>query len=710
MAEVLHIDIETASTADLRKCGVHRYAEDPTTFIWLARYRFDNGPVGEWMYGQPVPDAVVAHIEASGRVIAHNAAFERNVIGGAPGQRAGWPAIDLAQVECTMSRCAAVAIPQSLDFAPQILGLKTLKDREGHALMLRMSRPRKINDDGTMTWWNEADRLQRLSEYCAQDVRTECGVDDTVPALSAREREVWELDQRINDRGVQLDIPTIRRMLDLVEYRKKRLDARMKEVTGGAVGKCSEAGKLAAWITEQGIPCASVAKDQKEDLLTQADNLADGDVRHAIELRAEAARASTAKLEAMLNCACQDGRARGQLNYHGATTGRWAGRLIQPQNLVRLDHEADGWGVEFLIDMLGSPRSIEWVHDMFEATVGNPMDWAAKSMRPMFIARPGTRLVGGDLSNVEGCVNAWLAGETWKVEAYRAYQRGEGQDLYKLAYARTFGIDPKDVVGFLRQIGKVLELALGYQGGPNAFVSMAKNYGVKVSQLVPVVRAVVGEEAWWAQAEKFPKAKDKGDFALEEWTALKLIVGGWREAHPATVQSWWDLQDAAIEAVSVPGVVVSVLGGRIRYLAARGFLWCQLPSGRVLAYCKPRIKTSVVKLIGRDGNEYEKLKRAVEYDGFDGVKKVWGPQYLYGGHQCENVVQAIARDVLVDSMFEAERRGYEIVLTVHDELVTERAIGAGSAAELQSIMSTVPSWAAGLPLAAKCWEDTRYAK
>lgn len=710
MADVLHIDIETASTADLRKCGAHRYAEDPTTFIWLARFRFDNGPVGEWRFGQAVPDEVVTHIVAGGKVVAHKAAFERTVLSGAPGWRAGWPSIDLEQIECTMSRCAAIAIPQSLDFAPEILGLSVRKDREGHALMLRMARPRKVDDDGTITWWDEPERLERLSNYCAQDVLTECAIDERVPPLSERERQVWELDQRINDRGVRLDIPTIRRMLELVTYRKKLLDQRMRAATDGAVKKCSEAAKLAAWITAQGIPCESVAKDKKEELLLQADQIADGGVRDALELRGEAARASTAKLEAMLNCVCSDGRARGQLNYHGATTGRWAGRLIQPQNLVRLDHEADGWGVEFLIDLLGSPRPIEWVHDVFEATVGNPMDWAAKSLRPMFIAGAGTRLIGGDLSNIEGCVNAWLAGEDWKTEAYFAYQRGEGPDLYTVSYVRSFGGQLSEVKGHKRQIGKVMELALGYQGGPNAFISMAKNYRVKVQDIVPVVRAASPDALWWATAERFAKAKDKGDFSVEEWTALKIIVEGWRTAHPSIVQSWWDLQDAAVEAVSVPGHITPVLGGRICYLAAKGFLWCRLPSGRVLAYCKPRIKTSIMKLVDRNGNEYERERRSVEYDGFDGVKKVWGPHVLYGGLQCENVVQAIARDVLVESMFEAERRGYEIVLTVHDELLTERAIGQGSADELRDIMSTVPVWAQGLPLAAKCWEGPRYAK
>lgn len=283
------------------------------------------------------------------------------------------------------------------------------------------------------------------------------------------------------------------------------------------------------------------------------------------------------------------------------------------------------------------------------------------------------RLVGADLSNIEGRINAWLAGERWKVQAFRDYDAGAGPDLYVLTYARSFGVAVDAVSKAERQIGKVQELALGYQGGVGAFQSMAAVYGLKVTD--------------------------------ERADELKTA---WRDAHPAIVQSWWDLQDAAIDAVANPGCIVPVLNDLIRYKVDRGFLWCKLPSGRVLAYAAPRIVWGKIKR--RDGSELE--KRQVEYEGVDSVTKRWGPQRLYGGLQCENIVQAIARDVIAEAMFRAETAGFPIILTVHDEILAEvEDASAGHTAEtIEALMCVVPKWAPGLPLAAKAWEDKRYVK
>lgn len=283
------------------------------------------------------------------------------------------------------------------------------------------------------------------------------------------------------------------------------------------------------------------------------------------------------------------------------------------------------------------------------------------------------KLVGGDLSNIEGRINAWLAGETWKVSAFRDYDAGTGHDLYVLAYARSFGVSVDKVSKADRQLGKVMELALGYQGGVGAFQTMAAAYGVRVTD----------------------------DRAGE-------LKAAWRDAHPAITQSWWDLQDAAIDAVANPGCIVPVLNDRIRYKVDRGFLWCRLPSGRVLAYAAPRIVWGSIKRA--DGTTLE--KRQVEFEGVDSITKRWGPQRTYGGKQCENIVQAIARDVIVEAMFRAEAAGFPIVLTVHDEILAEvpESSTLHGPEALERIMCECPKWAAGLPLAAKAWEDKRYVK
>ncbi|MDE2468937.1 MAG: hypothetical protein KGL35_09385 [Bradyrhizobium sp.] len=754
MADALHIDFETRSTTDLRKSGVYRYFEDPNTGIWGASYYFGDDsrapqdyPRSWWLNeGVGLPPAVEAHILAGGRVIAHNAPFERQCLKllGAP--------VSVEQMDCTLSRGAALGLPLGLDHLAGALRLSYQKDAKGYAIMMRMARPRRIVEDGSPIWWDEPDKIATLAAYCCQDTVVEGAIDAKVLPLSERERAVWELDQRINDRGIMLDVPAIKRLLAVVEIAKKRLDRRMQEVTDGAVPACSNAKRLVEWINSLGVPCASIAKSKHEDILDAADDADALDleaigieidpaelqrrpkIAAALELRAQAAKASTAKLKRMLAVVCADGRARGLLQYHGSHVGRWAGRLTQPQNLPRVDPDRDGWMVESAL-WAAQAKTAQAAHDALDA-ITSPIAAVSKTLRALHIAAPGKRFVGGDLSNIEGCVNAWLSGEEWKVRAYLEYQAGLGPDLYTVAYARTFGGTPDGVSKPQRQVGKVEELALGYQGSVGAFISMAANYGVTPGAILPVVFAATPPEQWTATAAKYRRTrpKDRCGLGIEEWTALKVVVEGWRAAHPRIVQGWWDAQDAAIDAVANPGQVVHVYDGKVAYLCARGFLWCQLPSTRVLAYHNPRVRTVIEKtVIMRDTGEHldaesfgaaelralvnaglaevqEKQKRRVEYDGFDGVKKMWGTQILYGGRQCENICQGIARDVLVDGMFEAEARGYPIVLTVHDELLTEVPEDFGSPEELREIMIKPAPWRAGLPLDAKCWAGFRYEK
>ena len=731
MARVLHIDFETRSAADIRTCGVYRYMEDPTTSVTHAAWRFDEGPVLTASHPHACPDAIREHVQNGAKVVAHNAVFERLAV---KHLLPAWPQIEIDQMDCTMAGAAVLAVPASLGVAAQVLGSSEQKSDEGHALMLRMSRPRKVNADGSIEWWTDPDKLSALANYCAQDVRTESALDAKLPALSARERRVWELDQQINDRGVALDVPMIERALTLADYAKRQLDLRMREVTNGAVTKCSEVAKLAEWISAQGIPADSLAKDQHAALLVQAARLPA--VREAIELRIASSNTSTSKLKAMLACVCKDGRARGLLAYHGASTGRWAGRLIQPQNLPRVDAEREGHIPAITLELLASSWSIDRVFKTLDAIFPSALACLSKCLRAMFIASPGHRLVGGDLSNIEGCVNAWIAGEAWKVDAYRAYQESDGPDLYRVAYARSFGGEPAEVKGFQRQIGKVQELALGYQGAIGAFLSMARVYGIDLQDIRRLVEATTPPDEWRATRALFYATVPLHRHGLDAdtWAALKVVVVSWREAHPMIVQSWWDLQDAAIEAVSCPGVPVSVLEGRVFYLAERGFLWCLLPSGRALAYCKPRLRETIERKVtltatgeALDGDTmlpaeladlerrgivtvHERRRKQVVYEGFSSEKKVWGLQALYGGKQCENICQAVARDVLVEGMFAAEAAGYPIVLTVHDEVLCEVPDGHGSAQQLRAIMRRVPAWCEGLPLDAKTWEGSRYEK
>lgn len=747
-----HIDFEGGAPGDLRKTGLHRWMEHPAIQCWCMSWRIGSyGPKHRWHPGDPDPVDLLNHVRAGEIVVAHNAAFERWFWNTVVRRRYAphWPALRLEQQDCTLARASALSLPPGLDDVGYVLGTVHQKDKDGAALMLKMARPRTrtpcmmCGGDGcpdchgageTYTWWNAPENIARLGAYCDDDVAAETDIDDKVTPLTARERRVWLLDQTINDRGIRLDLPLIERAQAIVEYGKRELDRRIAALTDKAVPKATMVAKLKDWIVAQGVPCVTIAKGEQDELVALAEVFSAPQVEEAIEIRRQAARSSTAKLVAMQNCVCGDGRARGQLFYHGAHTGRWAGRLIQVQNLYRTDPEKDADDIALAIEIMQASADPKEAHDRLAVVLGEPMTMIAKCMRSMIVAGDGCHLVGGDLSNIEGCANAWLAGEDWKIQAYVDYQAGRGPDLYRVAYARSFGTVPALVTGMQRQLGKVQELALGYQGSVGAFFTFTQTYLMKLAPIVKVVRDTTSREQWekseWLY-HRMPAAKKHG-LSVEVWTALKIVVDGWRAAHPAITQSWWDLQDAAIEAMSTPTVIVPCLGGKIKYLASKGFLWCQLPSGRLLAYTKARLiwrddstltfadgtveeakdytLADIDRLVGEGATYKKRQKRQVVYAGYADDKRIWVIKAMYGGLQSENVVSGVARDILVDCMFDAEEAGYPIVLTVHDELLTEPLIGHGSAGELQAIMARARPWCPGFPLAAKAWDDVRYAK
>jgi DNA polymerase len=659
-----HIDFETRSTCDLKKSGVYRYAEDPTTEIIVMSWRVGDGPVLRWTPGSEDPLELLAHIEAGGTVIAHNAGFERAIWNAKTPTH--WPRLTIESQDCTMARGLAVALPGSLDMLAQAMKLPVQKDKDGQRLMMQMCKPRRI-EDGQPIWWDDPEKLERLGLYCDRDVETECVADAALPPLSDVERRVWVLDQTINDRGVMIDRASVERALDVVGEALRRADERMWWLTDGEVRKCSEVAKIVAWLNKRGIPCESVAKGEIEDIVLMSGLMGDDTAEEVVRLRRAAGKTSTSKFKAMLNSVCADGRVRGTLAYHGAGTGRWAGRLIQPQNFPRIDAEKELSDILRIVELLALPRGPKEICDLIEMMVGPAMEWLSKCLRAMLIAGPGKKFVSGDFSNIEGRVNAWIAGENWKLDAFRAYDAGTGPDLYRLAYARSFGVDIADVSKADRQVGKTMELALGFQGGAGAFITMGANMGVHV-------------------------ADDRA----------KELVRAWRDAHPNITQSWWDLQDAAIEAVGAPGIKVPCLNGKVQYLAANGFLFCQLPSGRVIAYAHPKLVWT------ETAAGHQRIQ--IEYWGVDSYTKRWCAQRLYGGVQSNNVVQGTARDLMVEAMFRMEDAGYPLVLTVHDELLSEVAEDFGSADEYQRLMSVLPAWASGLPVATAAWEDTRYVK
>lgn len=725
-----HIDFETRSTVDLKKAGVYRYAEHPHTGVICMSWRIgDKGPVQRWRPGDEDPIELLAHVESGGRVVAHNAGFERTIWNWVIRKRIAphWPELRIEQQDCTMARGLALALPAGLDQLGRALNTFVQKDKEGHALMMRMCKPRRMeavyatasccSDPACQqcagsgqrrivtgevpVWWDDAERVERLQLYCDQDVETETAIDNGISRLSDEEHQVWMLDQRINDRGVMIDVRSAERCLAVVEEALKRADDHMWWLTDGAVRKCSETAKVVRWLNDRGIPAQSVAKGEIEEIVLMASVMGDMTAQEVIQLRRAAAKTSTAKFKAMLNSVCSDGRVRGTLAYHGAATGRWAGRLIQPQNMLRIDPENDLPDVMRVLELLGLPMNSKEIVDAIEMLIGPPLEAVSKCMRAMLIAKPGHKFVSGDFSNIEGRGQAWIAEEKWKLDAFRAFDAGTGPDLYKLAYSRSFGVSIEEVGKPQRQLGKVQELALGYQGSVGAFINMAAVYGLKPEEVARVARGAVDPETWLNVWDGYTTQQSRG-LDQETWTGIKCVVNAWRAAHPRIVQAWWDLQDAAIAAVHTPGLKVPVLGGRVVYLAANGFLYCRLPSGRVISYAMPR----VIRTETDSGRE----KFAVEYWAVDSYTKRWAKAVLYGGLQFNNVVQGLARDKLVSSMFRLEAAGYPLVLTVHDENVSEVLKSFGSWQEYRDIMAAADDWCPDMPVAVGAWEDERYVK
>ena len=648
---ILHLDFETRSVADVKAVGLDNYARDPSTDVHCMAFAFDDNDVELWTPDSPkcVVYQVIEHIRAGGLVYAHNFAFEQAIMSHVM-PRYGFRGISREQGRCTMAMAYAMGLPGSLDGVSGALGLEQGKDMKGHRVMLQLSKPRSIAEDGSPIWWDDPAKLQILYDYCRQDVEVERAVHKRLRELSPDEQQLYHLDQTINARGVRVDIPSIDAAVCLVTGEKARLDQGMRDVTGNVVAGYTDVAQLTAWLRFRGVPVPGVAK---ADVAAALSGKLPDDCRKALLLRQEAAKSSTAKLTAMRSRAGQDDRMRGLFQYHGASTGRWAGRGPQLHNMTRptiLHSQAD---IEDAIAHFDNARYLTVFH-------GDPMPLVADCMRGMVIAAPGHEFICSDYSNIEGRVLPWLAGEEWKIQVFRDYDAGVGADAYLLTVARGRGISIEASRPF-RQEGKVEELAFQFGGGVGAMTTWCKTFGMVMSD-----------------EEK------------------ELRKKRWRQAHPAIVQYWRDLEHTAIRAVQDGGVQRV---GKIAYVVNGSFLWCQLPSGRVLCYPFPQITT------GKFGGP------ALTYMSVNSVTRKWERTSTYGGSLAENVTQAVARDILVAGIRNVEAAGYPVVMHVHDEIVAEVQINCGKTVdEMSTLMSNVPHWAASLPVSATGWCGRRYRK
>jgi len=652
------IDFETRSACDIKTAGAHAYSEHPSTEIQCLCAKFDNGPVVDVFVRGQWPDFnVLGRILSADRIVAHNAEFEYAIWTNVGVKKHGWLPLDLAKLDCTAARAAMLALPRNLEGACTAMNLPVNKDKAGYSLMLRMCKPRP---DGT--YLEDKASLAALVAYCRQDVEAEAALDRVLPSLPSREKAVWLLTAIINLRGARIDRAGILAVMAvLANYNDLKL-IDFKRLTKGQVTSPRQVAQLLTFLEQQGVKL----DDLRKDTVAGAIKDCEGDLKQVLEIRRSLGKASVSKYGAAIKTASADDRMRGLFMYHGASTGRWTAQRFQPHNMIR-DVLPDA-GNFFHVCRFGDLDTVREAYANPKDPNANDLPvLASRACRAMVQAEPGKTLFVGDFSAIEGRVLAWLACEEDVLDVYRS-----GGDPYKVAASYVYRVNPKDVTKAQRQIGKVVELASGYQGWVNAFHSMAKNYGVTVTD----------EEA----AE---------------------IVSAWRKNRPATVGYWAEIGQAAVNVIRNPDEIVTVGAVTFEMVQQGGspFMTIKLPSGRRLWYSRPSV---VSKTVIYD-NGKEKVREEIHYWGVDSTTKRWGEQRTYSGCLVENITQAVARDLLAASMFRAEVHGFPIVLHVHDEIVSEADPGQ-DVKEFEHVMSQTPEWAAGLPMKVEAFKTERYGK
>jgi len=652
LAENLFLDLETKSTVELRRSGVYKYAAHVDTDIWVGAWAFDQEEPSIWWPGDPVPPAVIAHIAEGGRIVAHNAAFERIMHREVLVPRYGWPSATLEQWFCTAAEAAALALPRRLEHVCDVLRLPVRKDMEGHRLMLQMCRPRRFEDDGQPIWWADQEKLQRLGAYCATDVKAEQLLFKAIRRLSPAEREVYLHNERMNDRGVALDLELAGAAQKLAKHEIARQNRLLREATGGKVDKITKVAKLKEWVNAQGLDTDTLKSKVLDGLIADAKELAP-EVGDALSARKEAAKSSVSKLQAMFDVVDADGRARGLLMYHGASTGRDTGKFIQPQNMPR--------GLEV------KGHELEWIAAVLDGTL--PEKAAAAQLttltvlsgilRSMIVPARGSVFFCGDYAQIEARVVAWLADCTLMLEQF-----AEKRPIYIEMAEAIFGKKiTKDMPEYT--IGKSAVLGCGFGLGANKFAT---------------------------QFDASPAIAQRA-------------VDTYRETYTEIPDLWNSLNRAALNAVGSPKTTYQV--GKLQFRREGAFLWIRLPSKRLLAYHMPAI---IQRPMPWDKSD---IRPAVEYSGFNSYTHQWERLAMYGGLIAENVTQAIARDVMMAGALRTEAAGFATVLKVHDEVLAEAHESLrvqGGVKVFNDLLEVAPAWADGLPIAAESWCGTRYKK
>lgn len=652
--KTLNIDIETYSDNEISN-GVYKYVDTPNFEVLIFAYAVDGGETVELdLTKSSLPEDIIdALTDPSIKKIAYNASFERVCLSKHLfGDEDKY--LPPEQWECTKVWADELGLPGSLKRCAEYLGLEEQKDAAGTQLINYFSKPckpTKANGQRTRNLpEHDTEKWDKFVAYCGQDVRTEMAIGDFLKPYKLPDRE-WEhyyLDQRIHDRGVKIDLDLANQAVEIDnEMRAEGLE-KMKTLTG--LENPNSVAQLKEWLEGKGHPMETMGKKIVQEMIESGE--VTGDVKEVLETRLSLSNSSTKKYVMMQDATRSDGKMHGLLQFYGANrTGRWAGRLLQVQNLPR-NYIASLDDARELVKR-GERDSLEMVYE-------DVQDILKQLIRTGIVAKDGHRFIISDFSAIEARVIAWYAGEKWVIDAFNEHGK-----IYEATAAQMFDLGPvteydwKSTEGkAMRQRGKVATLALGYQGGKGSLVSMgALEMGIPEDE-------------------------------------LQDLVDVWRTTNSNIVKLWKETERFVKKALSSGQVVRGHQG--LKFFKKEDFLFIQLPSGRKLSYCKPRLEPG-------------KYGQKITYEG-QGSKVYFVREDTYGGKLVENIVQATARDVLAEAMLRLNAAGFPIVFHVHDEVIAECKHDEHSLDEMNDILSQTPDWADGLPLAAEGFETEYYQK
>ena len=704
----VHLDFETRSDVELADVGSWNYSLHPSTYPLCMAYSFGDEEPVLWRLYDPEPQRLLAHIASGGIIKAHNASFEQAIWQNKCVSLFGWIEVPQKQWRCTAAKAAAHALPRALGACGKALGLSSVKDSEGHRVMLKLCKPRKKTEKDSAPYHNSAEDFKILYSYNLSDVRAERAIDNFLPDLTEYEQELWFYDQAINKRGVAVDLELVEKALKIIGIYAESYNNQINALTDGVIGTVGQISKILAWLNlsemkrlSEGnvttleetalvttwynkkipdndkvlglaeklggdvkqklllvpkLPYQTLDKKTIENLL-EANQFENELCKQLVLLRQKGSKTSNKKYEAIKTSVCPDGRVRDCFLYHGASPGRWSGKLIQLHNLptgANLDTEK---AVGYI-----KTESISELEKMGDVT-----NVISSCIRGAFVPAQGKKFYAADYSAIEARLLIWSVGDVVGIKEFEDFDREKNKLLepYRRMASRIFNKPVEDIEKTERDVGKMVILGLGFGMGSVKFKESCEQRGIKIDE----------------------------DFANK-------VVQLYRNKYSLIKNQWYAIEEAAIKACMLPEFTASC--GKFQFRRTGRFLYCKLPSGRKIAYCDPEIKMATTPW----GEE----KQQLHFKGVNTETKQWAEQHTYGGSLVENCIQAVARDLLAEAIISCEKNNYPVVMHTHDEVVVEVPEGFGSLKEFLGLMTNKPLWAKDCPIVAEGWEGHRYRK